>query len=530
MSVSERSRNELAFLERAIQFIDGAMSEAECDDFHAELRQSDVNLNLFAEVQLQAAIVRSAMRHAAYELPDTTRTDKHRFAKESLVLAATCLRMIAAYLLGSSRKTETARSDLSNTRLINASRARFFDEFAPDMKSNLVLKHEYTLTEGLIELAFPNGAIAIIESPAVFRVVADDCLAMDAGRCSVNAPRGAEGFRVDTPTMRVVDRGTRFMVSVGENSATEVQMVEGAADIYQNTQQGQNGDALVHLTNQGAMRFAGATADPGTVIPSLPQRYRSNLPDRVVRFEASNSADGRVEQLKSVTVQRGGQLQTVLVNELIGVNLIHFRSGPVTDVNGHLAAGSSLPGNRLSLLSDFKLNTGIINPGGSKVPLSTSPDSETPGFAVRFNEPVVNGAGPDVVFFELQCKTNPIDGDAFHVSPLEFSESSRAHTVRSYDLTLASREALPLSTFSLYRFTNPVNVIAELNSWECESSPVSLSFQAIAVGIDLSDLGFAIGESADGLFFQDAADDEKCIVDPVFIGGLPALKTSKVNP
>ncbi|MFN9974556.1 MAG: hypothetical protein ACK58T_32160, partial [Phycisphaerae bacterium] len=200
MSVSERSRNELAFLERAIQFIDGAMSEAECDAFHAELRQNDVNLNLFAEVQLQAAIVRSAMRHAAYELPDTTRTDKHRFAKESLVLAATCLLMITAYLLGSSRKTETVRSDLSNTRLINASRARFFDEFAPDMKSNLVLKHEYTLTEGLIELAFPNGAIAIIESPAVFRVVADDCLAMDAGRCSVNAPRGAEGFRVDTPT------------------------------------------------------------------------------------------------------------------------------------------------------------------------------------------------------------------------------------------------------------------------------------------------------------------------------------------
>jgi hypothetical protein len=474
MSVSERSRNELAFLERAIQFIDGAMSEAECDDFHAELRQSDVNLNLFAEVQLQAAIVRSAMRQAAYELPDTTRTDKHRFAKESLVLAATCLLMITAYLLGSSRKTETARSDLSNTRLINASRARFFDEFAPDMKSNLVLKHEYTLTEGLIELAFPNGAIAIIESPAVFRVVADDCLAMDAGRCSVYAPRGAEGFRVDTPAMRVVDRGTRFMVSVGENSATEVQMVEGAVDIYQNKLQGQNGDALVHLKNQGAMRFAGATADPGTVIP-----YRSNLPDRVVRFEASNSADGRVEQLKSVTVQRGGQLQTVLVSELTGVNLIHFRSGPVTDVNGHLAAGSSLPGNRLSLLSDFKLNTGIINPGGSKVPLSTSPDSETPGFAVRFNEPVVNGAGPDVVFFELQCKTNPIDGDAFHVSPLEFSESSRAHTVRSYDLTLASREALPLSTFSLYRFTNPVNVIAELTSWECESSPVRLCHRRV---------------------------------------------------
>jgi hypothetical protein len=30
--------------------------------------------------------------------------------------------------------------------------------------------------------------------------------------------------------------------------------------------------------------------------------------------------------------------------------------------------------------------------------------------------------------------------------------------------------------------------------------------------------------AVDGLFFQDAADDEEHQVDPVFIGGLPPLK------
>ena len=43
-----------------------------------------------------------------------------------------------------------------------------------------------------------------------------------------------------------------------------------------------------------------------------------------------------------------------------------------------------------------------------------------------------------------------------------------------------------------------------------------------AVGIDLSDLGYAAGAACVGLFFQDAADD-KAIIDPTFIAGLPPL-------
>ena len=43
----------------------------------------------------------------------------------------------------------------------------------------------------------------------------------------------------------------------------------------------------------------------------------------------------------------------------------------------------------------------------------------------------------------------------------------------------------------------------------------------IVVGIDLSDLGYSIGAQVEGLFLQDAADDNDSF-DPVFIAGLPA--------
>jgi hypothetical protein len=132
----------------------------------------------------------------------------------------------------------------------------------------------------------------------------------------------------------------------------------------------------------------------------------------------------------------------------------------------------------------------------------------------------VNRPGPDVVFFELQTALNPPDGDAFHASPLRFGAGRRSHTVRVYDLTMTSPEALKLASFFLYRFKAPVASLAGLEAGECVRMPRKSNFHALAVGIDLSDLGFAEGEGVDGLFFQDAQDDDHQ-VDPVLIAGLP---------
>src|SRR6218665_119259 len=84
----------------------------------------------------------------------------------------------------------------------------------------------------MMELKFPNGAEAILEAPAVFRVKHSDVLVMDTGTCSVHAPPGAEGFRIDTPGSTIVDRGTRFSLKVNDANETEIHVVEGMADVY----------------------------------------------------------------------------------------------------------------------------------------------------------------------------------------------------------------------------------------------------------------------------------------------------------
>lgn len=428
--------------------------------------------------------------------------------------AAAALLMLGLFLRSPEKQNGSPGISKNQVRFENLAKARFFGELTPPAGTSPLVGQDYTLTEGLVELAFPSGATTIIEAPALFRVTSEDSLALDVGRCSVHAPPGAEGFRVDTPVMQVVDRGTRFFVNVAESSDTEVQVVEGAADLYPRDSAAKE----IRLVSGGTHRSGSQGPMPSSYSPSV---YRASLPDRIVSYEATRDDQGGVEALTEVVVQRGGKPIRYGADELIGVDLIAFRSAKTNFPLVDFMAPGELPEKRANLSSDLLLTTGVINPGGSRTALTGPfPIEETPGFAVRFHQPVVNGPGPDVVFFEIQMKLNPPQGDAFHVSPLSWTPQRKSHTIQTYDLTLSMAEALTVAGFYSYSAkTQTPQSLEQLESVEVVRNYYG-KFQAIAVGIDLSDLGIGDGESIDGLFFQDALDD-KHYVDPVFIGGLP---------
>ncbi|NQV27912.1 MAG: FecR domain-containing protein [Rhodopirellula sp.] len=411
--------------------------------------------------------------------------------------------------------------------IASQSHARFFGELSPPEGSALSRQRDYVLMSGLVELEFPTGASAIIEGPAVFRVVSDESLALDMGRCSVHAPDGAEGFRIETPVTRVVDRGTRFTVNVSETSETEVQVIEGAADIYERVE-GPRGcsdshavsevvnDTAVRLTANNAQKFANVGEFSSDAIPFDATSYRRQLPDRVVSYKATTGPDGDADRLISVTVQREGVVSEIPVDDLIPVEVTAFRG-----LSGaFLCSNKALPGHRRDTTSDHSLVTGVINPGGSEVPLTTDPDADTPGMAIRFQKPVVNGPDADIVLFDVQTFSNSPDGDAFHISPMTFRPGLRAHTIRKFDLTMESPLALDLTDFDVFFFGQPANSLAELESTDCTPRRQVVKFRGLAVGIDLSDLGYSLGDRVEELFIQDALDDQH-FIDPVFIGGLP---------
>ncbi|QDV14499.1 FecR protein [Rosistilla oblonga] len=454
------------------------------------------------------------------------------------IAAAIMLAAVAAFYFGNPTQPQIAHDTTpqpiggataaADVRLASNSNAKFFGELSPPVGAVLAGERDYVLMSGMIEVAFPAGASAILEGPAVFRVMSDECLALDVGSCSVHAPDGAEGFRVETPATRVVDRGTRFSVNVSETSETEVQVIEGAADIYDIGGEDEpmpDRDPTIRMTDGDAQKFSRGQAFAGRAIPFDASRYRSRLPDRIIAYETTTAAeDGGAENLTGVTLQRGGRVVTVPVEDLIPIRVASFKAtepGPL-----FVSTGQTLPDGRIVTSSDRSLVTGAINPGGSREPLTSDPvlsgPSATPGMAIKFASPVENGPGPDVVFFDLQTFSNPPDGDAFHVSPLRFREGLRSHSIRVYDLTMESPNARDLTAFYIHQFAQPVDSIADLQTQECFPNGKVLKFRGLAVGIDLSDLGYADGQRVDGLFIQDAMDDRHH-VDPVFIGGLPAM-------
>jgi hypothetical protein len=460
------------------------------------------------------------------------------------IAAAVLVATTAALVLRPARAPLGPRGGVpdATARLTQSSGAKLFGGRSLPIGSRLPFGEEYVLTSGLLEVAFTDGATAIIRAPAVFVVAARARLVLKTGRCSVHAPEGAEGFRVETPVAEVVDLGTRFAVDVSDTGEAEVQVVEGLAEVHPRDAS-HNHPRPVRLATGQAQKYTISREVSADNVRFDASKYTAHLPDRIVTYAASDRAGGGAEELVSVSVQRGGVLQTYRVSDLIGIDLIHYKvesrvNSLATGTDAVDAeVGSAGDHRRAGFLDrDAKLTTGVINPGSSRTPLVNDPvinDPElpqtpnTPGLAVRFQRPVINSAGPDVVLFDVQLIIHREKGDPFHVSPLHFAPGLRTLTVHDYDIDLLSSEARTLAGVRTYQFDREVHSLSDLLTGKHDlGHETSVRTKALAVGIDLSDLGYKPGQTAEGLFFQALPTDgyPAAVIDPVFIAGLPPVE------
>ena len=237
----------------------------------------------------------------------------------------------------------------------------------------------------------------------------------------------------------------------------------------------------------------------------------------------TRDTDGH-KRLTSVTVTHGGGAVIFAAGKLIPARIAHFRTD--ANVNVIVPAGWRAPtGSALAQLLDLRLNAGIINPGGADTPLTTDPvlsgADATPGMAIEFSQPVVNRPGADVVLFEMQRElASPKAGDPVHVSPLRFLPGLRTLTIERFDVDFEHARAQFTGLFDGYRSERAPQSLDDLMSGRRVRALTQDDFKALAVGIDLSDLGYADDASITGLFLQNARASGAA-VDPVCIVGLP---------
>lgn len=93
----------------------------------------------------------------------------------------------------------------------------------------------YTLRSGIVTLGFHSGAEMVMEGPARIEVVSDMKIIFDYGNASFYVPDKAVGFQVNTRLGKVVDLGTRFSLSVGEDeSEARLAVDEGEIAVHHN--------------------------------------------------------------------------------------------------------------------------------------------------------------------------------------------------------------------------------------------------------------------------------------------------------
>ena len=149
----------------------------------------------------------------------------------------------------------------------------------------------YALDAGILQLVYANGAKVLVQAPARFSLIDTQSLRLQSGRLTARAPESASGFTVETPTAQIVDLGTEFGVTVGDN-ASEVHVFEGEVLVKTANEP----DPLL-LREHRASRIDQATGTPTGV------EYRPNGFVRSLSEPASDLTT-RVRQLRPLAFYR----------------------------------------------------------------------------------------------------------------------------------------------------------------------------------------------------------------------------------
>ncbi|EAQ81701.1 FecR domain-containing protein [Blastopirellula marina] len=158
----------------------------------------------------------------------------------------------------------------------------------------------FELSQGVVELAWPSGVRMILESPTRLELVDHQKVILHTGRVVTRVPASGVGFVMETERVRLVDLGTEFGVSVGLSGATDVQVYEGAVDVYSHAFQGN-----VSQDNRLSAGEAYSFDKTSRALPFAPERFLRTFP-KTPRKTKTELAYNRSE-IEMIHVRRTAQ-------------------------------------------------------------------------------------------------------------------------------------------------------------------------------------------------------------------------------
>ncbi len=213
-------------------YLDGIISQQELETLQALLKNDAEARGVYREaIFLHSALQQhsqavNSLANNIIPMERVVRRQKRKIIKFAAV-AAVALLMVSLGLMS------LFGSDVNGSVLTmrSAPGTQFTVTHKPTAEKpegNILLKgSKLVISQGTVELTFKSGVQSIIQAPATVTLKDDDVLHMQEGSAWFNVPSGAEGFRVYSSDLNVIDLGTEFGVVVKPKDYDEVHCLQG---------------------------------------------------------------------------------------------------------------------------------------------------------------------------------------------------------------------------------------------------------------------------------------------------------------
>lgn len=281
----DNQKDEWQLLELCERALDHQLNDAECEALNQRLRDDTAARELFAKALHQHAELRFDERlcRELAEAPDVTTLKPVGRSVSFMMAAAACaILMGAAAFLVMQQWSHSANTNKFKAiaTVIKSSHCKWAGSTLPTAEGSRVSAGILELVEGLATLRFDSGAEVVLEAPATVELIDAMNCRLRRGTLVADVPPSAIGFSVDTQDAKVVDYGTRFGVSTGDDGKYMVQVLEGLVEVNHKGEQEIKQLRAGQSIDRGLMKMK---ANP-TTPDSEPNRWQ---PDAIL-----NAGDG----------------------------------------------------------------------------------------------------------------------------------------------------------------------------------------------------------------------------------------------
>ena len=279
------------------RLLDGDLSDEDRAEIQASLESDPEAIDWLADRALLHANLRRAMQRRGIETRTQTQPQPSQKRPVTAQLRFQPWMAIAAVLVALLGLVFLLRPSSDQTfATLEQTRAALWESGElPTADGSRLGRGTLRLVEGLATLRFDSGAEVILEAPANLTLIDTMNCELSKGTAVSDIPDSALGFRIKTPSADVVDYGTRFAVSVHENTGeTHTQVMEGRVQVEYAAS-----DQVVELKTGQRNTVVGETLGEVTVETeqeprTIPVRQVNYGPDWMLLETSKDAYTGRV--------------------------------------------------------------------------------------------------------------------------------------------------------------------------------------------------------------------------------------------